>query len=338
MILILGGDCSGRHAFFESLHISPEFCHTVSEADVHAFSQEENGCAPLCPQLSATCVRLASFSVVIATEMGLGIIPLEKSLRKEREQNGRLNIALAYLADCVVLMTAGIPRVIKGSLNCLQKKSRALMVFRHGATQANLEKRYAGGATDLDLCAAGKEQVLRTKDYLASYAASLSPALREQVLSPKKVYVSPMKRALQTAKTLYPEAEVRVVDSFREMDFGLFENRTADELFADDETRALYQAFVDSNAQMKCPPSEKSAGESIAQFIERTARAFTQIVSEDEADSIVVVAHGGTQMALFSQFSARPLERQSDEVSSYYGWQTVCGMFRFGEINVTNAR
>ncbi len=335
MILLLGGVHSGCRIFLDSLHIPPECRHVVSAEDARAYAKE-CGKGVVEPPLSLTCVRLASFAAVIASEMGLGIIPLEQESRVLREENGRLNIALASLADCVVLMTAGIPRVIKGSLDCLQKKFRHLMVFRHGATVANLEKRYAGGASDLDLCGAGRKQVEHAKKILSSYAQSFSPALRERLLFPKKIYVSPMKRALQTAEILYPQATVCMVEDFREMDFGLFENQTAEELFSDKKTRRLYQAFVDSGAQMKCPPSDKSAGEGIAEFLARTAKAFELILAEPDGDEvIVVIGHGGTQMSLFRQYALHGLEGQNEGVDSYYGWQTDCGMFRLGKIAAT---
>ena len=178
--------------------------------------------------------------------MGLGIIPLEHENRRLREENGRLNIVLASLADCVVLMTAGIPTLIKGSLNCLQKKSRYLLVFRHGATEANVEKRYAGAASDLDLCGAGREQLERTKEYLQTFAENCSPAIREKILFPKKIYLSPMKRALQTAQILYPQAEQCLVEDFREMDFGSywFESGTPSFLVKTIQNQPLFLASL----------------------------------------------------------------------------------------------
>lgn len=124
MILILGGISSGRHAFLETLSIPPEQCHTICADDVRMYEEESAlyrknhpGWHDSVPtSLSAVCARLFSFQAVIATEMGLGIVPLDKDARRMRELNGRLNCALASGADCVVLMECGIPRVIKGEL------------------------------------------------------------------------------------------------------------------------------------------------------------------------------------------------------------------------------
>lgn len=351
MILILGGIGSGRYDFLRTHGFPQTDCYTVTEKDAHAFAQEcaaykkrLSGRNGFPPQFSEVCARISSFRAVVATEMGLGIIPLDAHDRTAREENGRLNIALAFLSDCVVLMTAGIPRVIKGTLPDCAQADVQMLVFRHGATQANLEKRYAGGFTDIDLCDEGRKQVARTKERLTSYAKGFSPAVREQILFPRVVYVSPMRRAVQTAELLYPHAEKRVVQGFKEMDFGLFENRTVDDLFSDPATHDLYQAFVDSNATLPCPPSEQSPGESIADFLSRTADAFRTILREQteriaasgqgKTRLITIVAHGGTQMSLFSQFCATPLAADSQTAGNnpYYEWQTDCAGMRWGRV------
>lgn len=353
MILILGGGSSGRHAFFESLNVSPDCCYTVTARDIRAFADEQKKCGsvPFCPQLSPVCAQIASWPVVIATEMGLGLIPMDADRRMEREQNGRLNIALAFLADCVVLMVSGVPKVIKGDLAAVRKKTPWLIVFRHGATQENLEKRYCGATTDGELCGEGKAQVLRKKEEIVVLASRLSPAVRKSLLHPKKVYVSPMKRAVQTAEMLFPDAPLCAVEGFREMDFGLFEGRTAAELLANPDTREAYQAFIDSGARMSCPPSEKTAGESATGFRARVADAFEEILAEHSGNGsaggtgsgsacsgeevVVVVGHGGTQMALFSQFAAHPLTEWNERVEPYFSWQTDCADFRLGELRIT---
>lgn len=324
MLVVLGGGHSGRRDFCRSLGVADAEQYAVTLADARAFAAE--GAA--CPALSAVCARMATWRAVIATERGGGIIPADAAARADREANGRLNIALASLADCVVLMTAGIPRVIKGRLGGEARADGQLLVFRHGATRANMERRYAGGMSDEDLCAEGREQVARARERLAVFAAGCAPAVRERLLAPRVVCVSPLRRAVQTAELLYPQSPLRLVEGFREMDFGLFEGRTAGDLLADPATRAAYQAFVAGGA---CPPSASSPGERVADFRARTAAAFRDMVrtAEDAAGVTVVVAHGGTQMALFSQFC--PWHVAGDP---YFAWQTDCGGFRLGRVAV----
>lgn len=54
--------------------------------------------------------------VMVTNEVGHGIVPDNALARQFREAQGRLNIALAAEADLVVLVTAGLPLVLKGKL------------------------------------------------------------------------------------------------------------------------------------------------------------------------------------------------------------------------------
>lgn len=53
--------------------------------------------------------------VVVSNEVGQGIVPENALARTFREAQGRLNIALAAQADCVIHVVAGLSRVLKGT-------------------------------------------------------------------------------------------------------------------------------------------------------------------------------------------------------------------------------
>lgn len=151
-------------------------------------------------------------------------------------------------------------------------------LLRHGATICNDERRYQGR---LD--------------------APLSPqgfsALRWADFDPGVVYVSPMLRARQTAAVLFPEAELVEVPGLREMDFGSFEGRSAQEL-ADDPA---YCAWVEGGCIDQTP-----GGESRAAFSDRVRGAFAGLVDAalDVGESqLVILAHGGTQMAALERYA-----------------------------------
>ena len=59
---------------------------------------------------------LAEYDIVIATEVGGGVVPMAADQRAAREAAGRLACLLAARADCVVQMFCGIPTVLKGEL------------------------------------------------------------------------------------------------------------------------------------------------------------------------------------------------------------------------------
>ena len=72
--------------------------------------------AAAAPDLEKLADELAAYDVVIATEIGGGIVPLDAGERAAREAAGRLACLLAARADCVVELFCGLPTVLKGEL------------------------------------------------------------------------------------------------------------------------------------------------------------------------------------------------------------------------------
>lgn len=165
-------------------------------------------------------------------------------------------------------------------------------LLRHGRTAYNDQRRYQG-SSDVPLSPAGE--------------AELAPAGFEA----QAVYVSPMRRAEQTAARLFPGARQVVVDAFREMDFGAFEGRNFQEM----ERDADYRAWVDGGCMGRCP-----GGESRTEFTARVVPAFAALVEamlEQRRERVAVVAHGGVQMAAMERF-ALPQR-------TYFAWNAPCG-------------
>lgn len=153
-----------------------------------------------------------------------------------------------------------------------------IWLLRHGRTRYNDERRYQG-QLDIPLSPEG--------------AAELTAA----DLAPETVYVSPLRRSQQTAQIIFSTARQVVVDDFSEMDFGVFDGRTADEMAED----ADYRAWVDGNCTAQCP-----GGESRAAFCERSCAAFERLLEEkrkEQAEDLVIVAHGGTLRAVMERFA-----------------------------------
>ena len=68
--------------------------------------------------LSALADKLAhEYDILIATEVGGGVVPMDPKQRADREAAGRLACLLAARAECVVQMFCGIPTVLKGELS-----------------------------------------------------------------------------------------------------------------------------------------------------------------------------------------------------------------------------
>ena len=62
--------------------------------------------------------QLSAKEIVIATEVGCGVIPIDASEREKREVAGRLACALAQRADTVIRVCCGIPQLLKGDWPC----------------------------------------------------------------------------------------------------------------------------------------------------------------------------------------------------------------------------
>ena len=165
-----------------------------------------------------------------------------------------------------------------------------ILLIRHGLTGLGEEGRYQG-RLDEGLSGRGRGE--------------LKPAR----LAPERVYVSPMRRARETAAILFPDAVQIPVENLREMDFGAFEGRSWREMENDPD----YRAWVDGGCLGRCPGGEDRAG-----FSARVCDAFEAVLgAERGSEALVIVAHGGTQMAV--------LERWGAPEHEYYDWQRPCG-------------
>ena len=59
--------------------------------------------------------ELAVYEVVISSETGAGVVPMDPAVREAREKAGKLNCLLAARASEVVRVFCGIPQVIRKS-------------------------------------------------------------------------------------------------------------------------------------------------------------------------------------------------------------------------------
>lgn len=150
-------------------------------------------------------------------------------------------------------------------------------LIRHGETEYNVERRYQG-SRDISLSEIGKAK------------------LKKAEFEPDTVYVTPMCRTAQTAEILFPNARQVPVFELREMNFGVFEGKNHEELKHD----PIYQAWYESEWMTLCPQ-----GESRDEFSQRTCQALEELIDqglEQGEKQLVIVAHGGTQMAALDHF------------------------------------
>ena len=165
-------------------------------------------------------------------------------------------------------------------------------LIRHGATELS-ERRCYQGRLDTPLSEAGKNSLKASTD-------------KHNV-----VYITNKRRTAETAALLFPEAEQRVVAGLREIDFGAFEGKN----YLDMENDAEYRAWVEGGCWGRCP-----GGESRSEFSARVCDTFSALVESALAEGrkeVLIVAHGGTQMAV--------LERWGEPKKAYYAWCSAPG-------------
>ena len=110
MIFITGPLCSGKK----------EAAKNILRCDGEALASRAGCLGRPGPgnsgDLTALTEELARYEVVIATEVGGGVVPVDPEERAAREAAGRLACLLAQRADAVVRVFCGIPVVLKGEL------------------------------------------------------------------------------------------------------------------------------------------------------------------------------------------------------------------------------
>jgi len=171
--------------------------------------------------------------------------------------------------------------------------SRRVILLRHGKTAGNLRHAYVGFQTDEPLCEKGLRE-LHEYQPLPEY---------------KRVFISPLMRARQTAAYCFPQAELIEVPGFKEMNFGIFEGKNYEDLQEVDS----YRAWLDSYCKSRCP-----GGDSRDSFVSRVVENFESLLCREKEEPLVIVAHGGTIMALLSSLAV-PQEQRD-----YFDWQVGC--------------
>ena len=147
-------------------------------------------------------------------------------------------------------------------------------LIRHGQTDWNKEKRYQG-CSDIALSDAGKEQ-----------AEALGQRFRRLPLD--ALYVSPLRRAIQTAEPIsrITGIPMEIDEHFKEINLGEWEGHTIAELeeMYGDTYRAFYADPFD--AQIPGEGSFHKAGD-------RALEGLRQLMEKHEGQRVAIVSHGG---------------------------------------------
>lgn len=161
-------------------------------------------------------------------------------------------------------------------------KGYRIHFIRHAICEANEEGRYVG-ITESPVSARGRRELIAKASEFVYPPAD-------------KVYVSPLRRCIDTAAFLYPEGYARVVPELREMNFGDFEGRLLSEI----KDRPEYKKFLKGGANNP-PPN----GESLESVVRRCYEGLDFIIMDmmkNGYENAVAVTHGGIIMNMMSCF------------------------------------
>ena len=105
MIFITGPLYSGKRTFARTL---PGRC--IADAQQLAAGCKDNA------ELEKLADKLSAYDIVLSTEVGGGVVPIDPAERAASIQARRPAFSRAARAKCVVQMFCGIPTVLKGEL------------------------------------------------------------------------------------------------------------------------------------------------------------------------------------------------------------------------------
>jgi ribonuclease H / adenosylcobalamin/alpha-ribazole phosphatase len=151
-----------------------------------------------------------------------------------------------------------------------------VVLLRHGDTRLSPERRFSGvGSADPPLSAAGADQARR---------AAGSALLRGRAFT--EVLTSPMSRCQQTARIVAEALGISVVvdRDLREMDFGLWEEMTFDEV------QDRYPVDLERWKQSAMSPPTGSS-ETLAAVVDRMGTVAARFASRYAGASVLAVTH-----------------------------------------------
>ena len=174
-----------------------------------------------------------------------------------------------------------------------------IYLIRHGKTSAN-EKHLYCGSTDLPLSDAGKAELQRLHYDIKNV----------------RFISSGMKRTNETLHILFGDVPYEVDSRFREVDFGIFEMHSYEQL----KNTPEYQAWLTGDNDANIPPN----GESGLQMKARVMEAFSEI-KEDTC----IITHGGVIAAIMEHlFPNEGKNRYEWQPKNGYGWGVDGNSFR----------
>lgn len=160
-----------------------------------------------------------------------------------------------------------------------------IALIRHGITEGNIRRLYYG-ATNVPLAQKGIDELKRLR------SEGVYPSGENAM-----IYTTGMGRTAHTLQLIYGDVPHEIIKDLREINFGVFEMKTYEELMEYEE----YRDWITAMSDTKAPPN----GESIREFNERVIRGFEKVREANSLRALqlrhrgknarsIVICHGGT--------------------------------------------
>lgn len=175
-----------------------------------------------------------------------------------------------------------------------------IVLVRHGEPDADARGK-CYGKLDVRLAAQGREQITRVAARLRSFPLAA-------------VYASPRQRARESAEIIAAAHNLAVwpEENFCEMDFGVFEGLTYDEVAQ--RYPQEYQQWMERPTEVTFP-----GGESFAIMCERVRCAAAKLRAAHTGEMIAIVSHGGVNRVLLAEALGIPAQHIFRLAQSYAG-------------------
>ncbi|MBI4844892.1 MAG: histidine phosphatase family protein [Candidatus Omnitrophica bacterium] len=155
----------------------------------------------------------------------------------------------------------------------MKEKFTEIFLIRHGRTEYNRNRQYCG-SLDAPLNEEGMAQVKLLKP-------------KAWRLKPDILFCSPLKRAEQTARILFPDEKIEFEPALRELNFGEWEGLQFEEIrriYGD-----LYAKWINDPFSVTPPGAE-----SLVCMQKRCMKFFNSVLEKHERKKIGIISHGGT--------------------------------------------
>ena len=167
----------------------------------------------------------------------------------------------------------------------MKNRQTNVIFIRHGETDMNKENLYFGHL-DPELNETGIYQLKKTRKLLKYFEKNINI-----------VYSSDLKRCMESMDILKIGAKIKKIplNEFREMNFGIFEGKTYEEISAEfpEEVEKMNKDW----REYKVPQ-----GESLKEVMERAVEKLEELTKKHKNKTIVIVSHAGVIKSIVSYY------------------------------------